>query len=241
MLRLGALTLGPIPRIVAPLSELDLHGAADAVRRYADAIELRIDRFERHEPAYVEQVCRAAGALGLPRIATVRAADEGGAVALADAQRLAIFDAVSAAVDAVDIELRAPICRTVVDGARRRGKLAIVSLHDFAATPSDTELGAHIDAAFDAGADIAKIAAHAASAADTDRLLGVLRARRERGLIVIAMGAHGIASRVFFPLFGSLLTYGFAVQEGAPGQLPLAELYGALQRYSPAFAAAHPA
>jgi 3-dehydroquinate dehydratase-1 len=241
MLRLGALALGPIPRIVAPLSERDLRGAADGVRRYADAVELRIDRFERHELAHVEQVCRAAGALGLPRIATVRAADEGGAVALADAQRQAILDAVSGAVDAVDIELRAPICRSVVDGAHRRGKLAIVSYHDFTATPSDPELAALCDAAVDRGADIVKIAANAASAADTDRLLGLLRARRDHGLIVIAMGEHGIASRVFFPLFGSLLTYGFLAQSGAPGQLPLDELYSELRRYSPAFAASHPA
>ena len=55
------------------------------------------------------------------------------------------------------------------------------------------------------------------------------------------MGEHGVVSRVFFPLFGSLLTYGFVAQSGAPGQLPLEELYAELRRYSPAFAAAHPA
>ena len=129
----------------------------------------------------------------------------------------------------------------MVDGARRHGNLAIVSHHDFAATPPDADLAAHFDAALDVGADIVKIATHAASGADTDRLLGFLRARRERGLIVIAMGTHGVASRFFFPLCGSLLTYGFVAQSGAPGQLPLAELYRELQRYSPAFAAAHPA
>ena len=44
-----------------------------------------------------------------------------------------------------------------------------------------------------------KIVTHAADAGDTDRLLGFLRARCERGVIVIAMGAQGVASRVFFP------------------------------------------
>jgi 3-dehydroquinate dehydratase-1 len=241
MLRLGTLPLGSIPRIVAPLSERELRGPTEDVRRYADVAELRIDRFERHDRAHVEALCRTARALDRPVIATIRAANEGGAVALDDAQRTALFQAVWSLVDAVDIELRARICRSVIDDAHRHGKTAIVSHHDFAATPSDAELAALCDAAADSGADIVKITAHAASAADTDRLLGLLRARRDRGLIVIAMGTHGVASRVFFPLFGSLLTYGFVAQSGAPGQLPLAELYRELQRYSPAFAAAHPA
>ena len=241
MLHLGTLPLGSIPRIVAPLSERDLRGPTDGVRRHADVAELRIDRFARHEPAHVAQLCRAARTLALPLIATVRAAEEGGEATLDDAQRTALFDAVWDLVDAVDIEGRARICRSVVDGAHRRGKLAIVSYHDFAATPSDPELAALCDAAVDSGADVVKIAVHAASVADTDRLLGLLRARRDRGMVVIAMGEHGVVSRVFFPLFGSLLTYGFVAQSGAPGQLPLEELYAELRRYSPAFVAAHPA
>ena len=65
--------------------------------------------------------------------------------------------------------------------------------------------------------------------------------RHEQGdLWLVAMGAHGVASRVFFPLFGSLISYGGVGAAGAPGQLPLAELYAELRRYSPEFAAAHP-
>ena len=74
MLRLGTLPLGSIPRIVAPLSERDLRGPTDGVRRHADVAELRIDRFARHELAHVAQLCRAARRLALPLIATVRAA-----------------------------------------------------------------------------------------------------------------------------------------------------------------------
>jgi 3-dehydroquinate dehydratase I len=86
---------------------------------------------------------------------------------------------------------------------------------------------------------VVKIAAHAAGPADTDRLIGFLRARRERGLIVIAMGPHGVASRVFCPLLGSLITYGFVGEAMAPGQLSLSDLHAELRRYSPEFAAAH--
>lgn len=237
---LGPLQLGSVPRIAVPLTDVDLPAHADAVRRHADIAELRIDRFTRHDPAFAVAVCGRARALGLPLIATVRAADEGGAAALSDRQRLALFEAVSPLVEALDIELRAPICSPVVEHAKRTGKLAIVSHHDFTATPSDAELAALLDAAARTGAEVAKIAAHAATPSDTDRLLGVLRARRARGLIVIAMGPHGVASRVFFPLFGSLITYGFVGAAGAPGQLPLAELHAELRRYSPDFAAAHP-
>jgi 3-dehydroquinate dehydratase-1 len=241
MPKLGALELGTVPRIAVPLTDADVQTHADAVRRYADAVELRIDRFSRHDAAHVADVCRAARGLGLPLIATVRAAEEGGAVELSDDQRLALFAAALPLADAVDVELRAPIRDRVVALALGRGALAIVSHHDFAQTPSDAELAAICDAAVLARADVVKIAAQVAGPADADRLLDLLRTRRHHGLIVIGMGPHGVASRVFFPLLGSLLTYGFVGRAGAPGQLPLAELHDALRRYSPAFAAAHPA
>lgn len=240
MLNLGALELGTVPRIAVPLTDADVQTHADAVRCYADAVELRIDRFNRHDPAHVADVCRAARGLGLPLIATVRAAEEGGAVVLSDDQRLALFAAALPLADAVDVELRAPIRDRVVALARGRGALAIVSHHNFAHTPSDADLTAVCDAALLARADVVKIATLTTDAADADRLLDLLRARRNH-LIVIGMGPHGVASRVFFPLIGSLLTYGFVDRAGAPGQLSIAELHAALRRYSPAFAAAHPA
>lgn len=240
MLRVGTLELGSVPRIAAALTDADVHAHADAVRRFADIAELRIDQFARRDPAHVVEMCRAAGALGLPIIATVRAANEGGGTALDDAQRLALFEAVAPLVAALDIELRAPICDRVVALAQQHGRLAIVSHHDFAATPADADLAALFDAAALADADVIKIAAHAASPADTDRLIGFLRARRERGLIVIAMGPHGVASRVFFPLLGSLITYASAGDAMAPGQLSLTDLHAELRRYSPEFADAHP-
>lgn len=237
---IGTLPLGPIPRIAAPVTDRDLRTDDALVRRYADIVELRIDRFERHDPAYVADVCRAARALQRPLIATVRAAAEGGDADLSDAERLAAFTAALPLVEAVDVELHAAICAPVVELAARQGKLAIVSQHDFAGTPSDAELTSFFDAAAGTGAGVLKIAAHAADGGDADRLLGFLRARRERGLIVIAMGPHGVASRIFFPLFGSLITYGFVAAAGAPGQTPITELHAELRRYSPEFAAAHP-
>jgi 3-dehydroquinate dehydratase-1 len=241
MLKLGALELGGVPRLAVPLTDGDVQAYAGAVLRYADIVELRIDRFRQHDPAYVAQVCRSTRALGRPVIATVRAVEEGGAVELSDAQRTALFAAALPMVDAVDVEVAAPICAPVVAQAHASGALAIVSHHDFARTPGDAELAAHCDAALRTGADVVKIATAVADSRDAERLLDFLRARQSRGLIVIGMGSAGVATRVFFALVGSLLTYGFVGHSGAPGQLPLAELYEALCRYSPGFADAHPA
>lgn len=241
MITLGALRLGAVPRIAAPLTDDDVRAPGDEVRRYADIVELRIDQFAQHDPAHVGALCRDAGALGLPLIATIRSVDEGGGTHLDDAQRLALFEAVLPTVAAVDIELRAAIREPVVELAHRAGKRAIVSYHNFTATPIDTDLAAIFDAAVLGEADVVKIAAHARNAADADRLLVFLLERRDRAMIIIGMGPHGVASRVFFPLLGSLITYGSAGAATAPGQLPLAELHAELRRYSPEFAAAHPA
>jgi 3-dehydroquinate dehydratase I len=240
MITLGSLALGAVPRIAAPLTDGDVRVHADDVRRYADVAELRIDEFAQHDPAHVVAVCRDAGALALPLIATIRSVDEGGATHLDDAQRLALFEAVLPTVAAVDVELRAPIRDQVVALAHRAGKRAIVSYHNFTATPIDSDLSAILDAAVLGQADVVKIAAHARDAVDADRLLVFLLARRDRAMILIGMGPYGVASRVFFPLLGSLITYGSVGAATAPGQLPLAELHAELRRYSPEFAAAHP-
>jgi 3-dehydroquinate dehydratase-1 len=239
MLTLGRLALGPVPRIAVPLSDTDVHNESAAVR-WADIVELRIDRFTRHDPAYIAQICRAAQGLDRPLIGTVRTAAEGGAIDLSDAARLAAYEAALPLVDGIDVELHGAICVPALRVAASQGKLAIVSHHDFAGTPSASALDAFFEAADATGAGVLKVAGTATEPGDSERLLDFLRARRARGVIVIAMGPHGVASRVFFPLFGSLITYGFAAREGAPGQLPIAELHAELRRYSPEFAAAHP-
>jgi 3-dehydroquinate dehydratase-1 len=169
----------------------------------------------------------------------VRAADEGGEADLSDDERLAILTAIAPSVDAIDVELNAAIRDRAVALARRHDKRVILSSHDFATTPSDAALLRTIQNGKGAGADIVKLATTATSRDDVDRLLGLLRAHRDQQLIVIAMGAEGVVSRVLFPLFGSLLSWGFLSRQGAPGQLPLDELVDALCRYAPDFARRH--
>lgn len=238
--RIGTLELGLTPRIAAPVAEADLEAAAPRLRALADVIELRVDQFAQHDPAHVLAVGERARSLGLPLIATVRAVGEGGVAALDDEHRWALYDVLAPLVDGLDVELHAPIRDRVVALAKRHHKLAIVSHHDFTATPVDSDLAALAGAARQLGADIVKIAAYAAAAGDVERLLDCLRAQRADGAIVIAMGPRGAASRVFFPLLGSLISYGFLDRANAPGQLSLEDLYDELRRYSPEFAAARP-
>lgn len=236
MLRLGELVLGAVPRIAVAIGEPALADPAWAA--LADVIELRLDQLSRPDAAHAVAVCRAARALGRPLIATVRWVEEGGVAALDDDARLAIFRAVAPLVDALDVELRAPLCRPVTALARQHERLAIVSAHDFTQTPADAALRETLARGAAAG-DVVKIAAAAHGPDDLGRLLDLLRAGGPPR-IVIAMGAEGAASRLFFPLVGSLLTYSYVGAPTAPGQLALVELYDALRHYSPAFAASHP-
>ena len=236
MLTIGGLELGILPRIAVPMSDTEARQDAGAARALADVFELRIDRFARHDPGYTAEICREVRAHRVPLIATVRAAEEGGEGSLDDTTRLAIFQAVAPVVDAFDIEFRSPIREQVLQLGQATHNLVIVSHHDFERTPADGELSAIIDAAKSQGADIVKLAVFARQSVDVDRLLGVLRHHRDQHLIAIAMGPYGAASRIFFPLIGSLLTYGFLHQAVAPGQLALSELVTELRRYSPDFA-----
>jgi 3-dehydroquinate dehydratase-1 len=193
--------------------------------------------FDPPERPHVVEVCREARATGVPLVATIRSTAEGGVASLSDEQRLELFDAVLPQVDAVDVEIRASICDTVIAGAHAAGRPVIASLHDFRRTPADDEMLEAIGSAERRGADVTKIAATLEGTHDLERLLRLLLDHRDRRLIVIGMGAGGAATRVLFPLLGSLVTYGFLARASAPGQLSLPDLVGELERYVPEFAA----
>lgn len=236
-MHLGALELGTMPRIVAAATDADL--AETAWAALADSIELRVDQFADPTPAAARAAAERARHIGKPLIGTVRWSNEGGGLALDDAQRLALYEAIGPHVDGLDVELGAPICDRVVGLARGRQQLAIVSAHFFDATPASPALSDLLADGARRG-DITKIAAAVHDDEDLRRLRALLRVPGPPR-IVISMGADGADSRVEFPLLGSLLTYSFATAPSAPGQLALPDLYDALRQRSPAFAATHPA
>ncbi len=236
-IRIGSLELGDVPRIAVPLTDDDPGGDMRAVARLADIVELRIDAFSSLDIEHVRGVVEAVRGASpeTPIIATVRAAEEGGQKELPDAERLALYGAVMPSVDAVDIELRASLRDQVIAAAHSAARLAIVSHHDFAATPGAAALDAIHDAARDAGADIVKVAAAPRHREDLLHLLEFTLRHRRQPLVTMAVGELGTISRVFFPLAGSRITFGFHRAASAPGQMPVAELRRELERYYPGF------
>ncbi|MEO8605184.1 MAG: type I 3-dehydroquinate dehydratase, partial [bacterium] len=109
MIRLGDLELGPLPRIAVAITEADLPQAA-AWAPLVDAIEVRVDLCAEPQPSAAVAVTRAAHAAGKPVLATVRWSAEGGAGALDDAARLALYAALAPIADGLDIELASPLC-----------------------------------------------------------------------------------------------------------------------------------
>ena len=121
----------------------------------------------------------------------------------------------------VDIELESDSLykKRVREVARERGCKVIVSYHNHRSTPKADRLRKIIDACFESGADIAKIACFVNSEGDNVRLLSMLSDRRS--IIVVGMGSKGAVTRIATALLGSPFTYASAStgKETAPGQI----------------------
>ena len=208
MIKLGDLVLTEGRPHVA-VSFTDADGKDEVARARAAGVaiaELRIDLFARHSADYVEaQVRRLAG---LPTIATIRYAAEGGGWTGGEPERLALYRAVVPLIDAVDVELGATtILSDVAAFAKAQDKVLIVSHHDFTATPTYDALAQTARRAVAAGADIVKIAAHVVDDRDIETLGRLLAERPAPNLVVIGMGENGAPTRLLFPGQGSLFTF----------------------------------
>ena len=229
---IGNVSLGKRPRVVYAVA-----GPSRAVRRLGrrgvDVLEWRIDWMAREPTA--RRLIHDANALrraGLPLIATVRRADEGGRAQWSDTRRLRLYTLLAPLVDALDVELRSTaLLEDVGRLARAWHKTLILSFHDFAATPSIARLDQTIRQARRHGADVVKVATLARSADDVLRLLRLTLRHRTAPLVTIALGPRGAISRILFPLLGSVLTY--TSLSPSHGQLPLKQLVDGLRRSAP--------
>jgi len=231
-LRIGSLELGTRPRIAVPFADRATRAEVAALcAQGLDVAELRIDHFARFDPEHV--LAQLDIFTGVPLLATIRSAAEGGGWKGSEAQRLALFRALLPRVGAVDVEIASEIARDVVAAARTADVLSIVSFHDFAKTPDGAALEAVVTSGRALGADVVKIATAVAAPGDLRTLARVLVTTNDVGMIAIGMGDRAVATRVIFPALGSLLTYAHAGNATAPGQLPLAEMTALLARLLP--------
>jgi len=186
----------------------------------ADAVELRLDRaFTGVAEAMV--LLRAIPRARLPVIVTIRHHSQGGSWNGSEDVRLQLYaEADNQGAAYLDIEL------AQVDswaGWRPSRARLILSHHDFQSMGTDHD--ALILRMRDAGCAVAKIALTASDGCDL-ALIERLYRIRTGPLVAIAMGEHGLASRLLAGIWGAEFT--FARLEGdavsAPGQPSLREL-----------------
>ncbi|MDI6859020.1 MAG: type I 3-dehydroquinate dehydratase [Methanocellales archaeon] len=221
-MRIGDVELNT-PKIVGVIDNLD--EVEKAEKTGADLLEIRIDLLDKKED--VRRFFKDANdATSLPIIATARMRSEGGSFVGSERERISMLLSALEYADAVDVELRAVMMKDVIEKARERGIVSIVSYHDFAGTPPKEQMLGILKEARRIG-DIPKLAVMANSLEDTLRSLEVTL-QAQKPLCTIAMGELGRASRVIAPLYGSALTYGHVSTAKAPGQLSVRELRTAL-------------
>lgn len=232
--KLGPLALGAGPsKICVPLCGANtgalLAEAAAAKASPADMAEWRADCFAEADDttAVLSTLAKLHTALdGMPLLFTLRHMAQGGKAAMGEAQYLALNRAVCAGglAHAIDIELRAgdAAVAQLVQAAHKSGTAAIVSHHDYTATPPKAELLRLLAAMRALGADLPKLAVMPQSFADVQALMATAdEDSRAAGapLIAIAMGEVGRISRVCGQLFGSCITFAALGHATAPGQL----------------------
>jgi len=224
------------PRIAGViLQDINLGTVRRALEAGADLLEIRVDSFKERDISCLERSFKRLRSFTsrrkIPIILTVRSKREGGVLSLSGRERAEIFNNLIPFADIIDLELSSSgELKNVLKSAHRRGKTVIISYHNFGSTPGINVLKGIVKKGQDAGADIVKIATKARGREDVRTLAGLLLSSPGR-LIVIAMGRYGAASRVFFPMLGSIVTYGSITGASAPGQIPVSALKEAFLDY----------
>lgn len=186
-----------------------------------DVLEFRIDSLAE----IIGDAERAMIASRIPVLLTVRHPDEGGSAPLDAAQRKALYRKFIPYAAFVDIELRSlPEFTDVGEEARQSGCAVIVSSHDFSDIPPSAEIESRQARAFEAGADIFKIACVTSTAGDLARLLEFTERPATGPHSVMGMGRFGRVSRLALAEAGSVLNYGYLDAPNAPGQWEAREL-----------------
>ena len=230
-----------VPRIVASFSASATAAQITRLQRSTgDIAELRIDLYPSWRADRVVKEIQKFGPT--PTLATLRSSAEGGQWRGTESERLALFCELIPQVSAVDVELSsAAILPAVVAAARKAGTTVLLSYHHFEAMPTCDALSDILNRAEAAGADLTKIAVMVHGRDDLMRLARFTLDHAERPIAVLAMGDHGVASRLLFPALGSRLTYAYLGRPTAPGQwgydemtLWFARLYKVTQAFLPA-------
>ncbi|GDY13624.1 shikimate dehydrogenase [Planctomycetota bacterium] len=213
------MTLVVVPIHAATHAGLLAH-ADEAKSAGADLVEVRLDLCFAAGMT-VDTAVGAGSDLPLPFMATLRHRDEGGSWSGSEADRRSIYERMPQA-GWVDIEA-ARFTDAAWNGFRPSGKL-VLSLHDFQGMGGD--LAERVRGMYTLGAEVAKLAVTAKDGHDLAAIERVLR-WNQRPLIAIAMGEHGLPSRLLAGVWGAAMTFARLPSGGtAPGQPTVQEVLG---------------
>lgn len=169
----------------------------------------------------------------VPILLTARHPSEGGANRLDVRARRTLLETFGNHAEAIDVELRSAAAMSdILEAARRRKTLRIISFHDFRGTPHSSRLRQIVRQSARAGADIVKIATHLRRPEDLATLL-VLQASTKIPLATMGMGPLGKVSRLVLAAAGSRLNYGYVDKPQVPGQWPALQLADRLEEVMP--------
>lgn len=237
--------LGKRPLIAASLggAERLAESARRAQNLGADLIEIRADSLKPKERANISTLIKAVKeTCSLPVIVTVRSPSEQDPASkthIDDRERKILFEDSIPAADAIDVEIRSNgFARSAVDLARRHGKKAILSYHDFKGVPSEKQLEDLLKSFENLRGDILKIAGMAKNSGDVVKMFELCKSVKRKDRIFIAMGDAGRISRVAGFLYGSAISYGYMKAPTAPGQLSVRELVDLSSLLYPSFRSA---
>jgi 3-dehydroquinate dehydratase-1 len=192
---------------------------------FLNIAELRVDLFEGEVSVQsIKTELEILKTAGLETILTIRSKAEGGQWTKDDAIRINLIAESFKFADFVDIELssiqKEPKFEQLVRDINKSKTKLILSYHNFEKTPSLEFLKNKMMQMKSFHATTLKIATNATSQKDIIILTKMLF--ECPNLIAIGMGS--LLSRVFFPAFGSLLTFAHLGVSSAPGQVHFDEM-----------------
>ncbi len=230
---IGSIEIGKTPRVIGTISTMStLEHHEFCTSPPCHIAEVRLDQIGVESP-WLEH-CRAIEDAGIPVLATLRLAEEGGGWEGEDQQRLPHLQKALEHLSAVDVEAASSIRHDVAALAAEAGKPVIVSYHNFQETPALEQLEEILrDIRQTEAPVVPKIATMLRDDTDMHRLCRFLGDHRKDLLCISGMGERGIRTRVVFPCLGSCLTYGFLDDSVAPGQLSAQYLAATLQTLLP--------
>ncbi len=234
-MKIGDTELGKRPVVVGTVST-DFNMPAEAVRQ-VDIIEIRVDMLDAELTADIVNIFASVKRkYGKPLVATIRSVEEGGLREIDDDRRYQIFKEVLPLAEVLDVELSSTALIEKVSAlCRENGRILMASYHNFSETPERDILAGLLRRGKDLGAQIVKIAVHAADNKDLGELIHFTIENRDAGIVTISLGRAGLISRIINPMTGSLLTYGFIDRAASPGQISAFEIIKHLRLFDPAY------